>query len=192
MSLGLLILLAAQMLSAYMGVYVQELYSAYGSHWDENLFYTHAMSIPLFLPLAPSLQAQYQRLRSSPPLFTQPSTLAAVYSAPDDAGVLGAGVLGQLRSVPQGLLFLLMNAVTQLLCISGVQLLGSRSSAVTVTIVLNVRKLVSFMASIWLFGNQLNGSMVVGAALVFGSGALYGWETTVGIPGRGRSVAKRE
>lgn len=63
-------------------------------------------------------------------------------------------------------------------------MLGSRSSAVTVTIVLNVRKLISFMLSVWIFGNHMSALMAAGAALVFGAGALYGWETSVGIKAR--------
>ena len=72
-------------------------------------------------------------------------------------------------------------------------MLGATSSAVTVTIVLNVRKLVSFLLSCWLFGNRIGGLMGVGAALVFGAGALYGWETSVGIGRReGKRDAKRD
>jgi len=37
-----------------------------------------------------------------------------------------------------------------------------------------------------LFGNKLSGQMLFGAALVFGAGALYGWETSVGIKRRER------
>jgi len=51
-----------------------------------------------------------------------------------------------------------------------------------VTIVLNIRKLVSFLISVWLFGNPMGGLMKLGAAIVFGAGALYGWETTSRIP----------
>jgi len=85
-----------------------------------------------------------------------------------------------------------MNAITQLACISGVNLLSANTSAVTVTIVLNIRKLVSFMFSIWLFGNQMGNQMILGAVLVFGSGALYGWETTVGIKRRQQKLQQQQ
>ncbi|KAA8573662.1 hypothetical protein EYC84_005243 [Monilinia fructicola] len=45
-----------------------------------------------------------------------------------------------------------MNVLTQYACIRGVNLLAAASSALTVTIVLNVRKLISLLLSIWLFG----------------------------------------
>jgi len=169
---GLALLLVAQLLSAYMGQYVQDIYSEHGKHWDENLFYSHFLSLPMFLPLAPSLSSQYQRLAASPPLVL-PASMDV--SLPERLKV-------PLVATPQSVFFVMMNAVTQLLCISGVNLLSANASAVTVTIVLNIRKLVSFMLSIWLFGNKLSGLMMLGAALVFGSGALYGYETTYRIP----------
>jgi len=169
--LGLLILLVAQLLSAYMGIYVQDTYARYGNHWDENLFYSHLLSLPLFIPLQSMLRAQYQRLEASPPLDIPPSVTAA----------LSPSVQKLLASIPRSLIYLAMNSIMQLICITGVNLLGACSSAVTVTIVLNIRKLVSFTLSIWLFSNNLSGLMIVGATLVFGAGALYGWETTVGI-----------
>jgi UDP-galactose transporter len=172
--LGLLILLVAQLLSSYMGIYVQDTYEQYGNHWDENLFYSHLFSLPLFFPLQGMLRSQYRRLQTSAP-FDLPPALSAML--PSAAQML-------LRSVPKSLVYLGMNSLTQLICITGVNLLGACSSAVTVTIVLNIRKLVSFMLSIWLFGNKLSGLMLIGSTLVFGSGALYGWETTVGIKRR--------
>jgi drug/metabolite transporter (DMT)-like permease len=172
--LGLLILLVAQLLSAYMGIYVQDTYAKYGNHWDENLFYSHLFSLPLFLPLQGTLRSQYSRLQVSPPLQI-PQALEAV---------LPSSLREVLKCTSSSLIYLAMNSFTQLACITGVNLLGACASAVTVTIVLNIRKLVSFMLSVWLFGNKLSGLMIVGASLVFGAGALYGWETTVGIRGR--------
>jgi drug/metabolite transporter (DMT)-like permease len=168
--LGLLVLLIAQILSAYMGIYVQDMYSQHGTHWHENLFYSHLLSLPLFLPLASLLRAQYSRLSASPPYLIPSDSLFA--------RLLPEPMQNSLARLPTSLVHLATNSITQLVCITGVNLLGAKSSAVTVTIVLNVRKLVSFMLSVWLFGNPMSALMGVGAALVFGSGALYGWETS--------------
>lgn len=70
----------------------------------------------------------------------------------------------------------MLNALTQYLCIRGVNLLAAQTSALGVTIVLNLRKLVSLFISIWVFGNTLPAGVVVGAAVVFGSAGLWGWE----------------
>ncbi|KAF2109546.1 Dolichyl-phosphate-mannose-protein mannosyltransferase-domain-containing protein [Lophiotrema nucula] len=183
--MGLLILLIAQLLSAYMGSYVEDIYLQYGNHWKANLFYSHLLSIPLFTSFTPVLYSQFQRLSASQ-AFTVPPNIAA--SLPPQFNKA-------LASTSQHVVYLTANAVTQLLCITGVNILSANTSAVTVTIVLNIRKLVSFLLSIWLFGNQMSGLMKVGAAMVFGSGALYGWETSYKIPQKKRLAtehAKKE
>jgi drug/metabolite transporter (DMT)-like permease len=167
-------LLAAQLLSSYMGIYVQNMYAKYGNHWQENLFYSHIFSIPLFLPLRSSLAGQYQSLETAPSLNIPVQMIEA----------LPIEVQKTILKIPASLFHLVMNSLTQCLCITGVNLLASQSSAVTVTIVLNIRKLVSFMLSIWLFGNHLSGLMVVGASIVFVAGALYGWESSVRVKKR--------
>ncbi|KAF2769534.1 UAA transporter [Teratosphaeria nubilosa] len=190
---GLGILLLAQLLSAYQGAFVEDTYSMYKADWTENLFYSHIFSLPMFLPLSISLQQQYAKLAATAPLDWD----KAAFLSHGHGGLLSQTspdpVLGTLRSLiesmPQGVLFLLVNAVTQLACISGVNLLAAKSSAVTVTIVLNIRKLVSFIFSTILFGHHLSGKMILGSALVFGSGALYGWESTWRLPRERRRKA---
>lgn len=178
---GLSLLLVAQILSAYMGVYVQDTYATYATSWQANLFWSHFLALPMFLPLGPVIKRQYAALDKTAPLgptqrFNMLSMFPMVTAASDSQ------VPQMLSTMPSGLFYLIVNAVTQLVCISGVNLLSSRSSAVTVTIVLNVRKLVSFLFSTWLFGHSVSGKMAVGAALVFGSGGLYGWETSWRMP----------
>jgi UDP-xylose/UDP-N-acetylglucosamine transporter B4 len=187
---GLLILLAAQLLSAYMGAYAEDIFTEYGANWKENLFYGHFLSLPLFFPLSGVLRKQYIKLAATPPLhmseiLDRPS-LASLQANKELADLLRPVV----ESIPQGIVFLLINALTQLACISGVNLLSSRSSAVTVTIVLNIRKLVSFIFSTILFGHQLSGKMIFGSTLVFGSGALYGWETSWRMPQQRKKAAE--
>ncbi|KAK6428808.1 golgi uridine diphosphate-N-acetylglucosamine transporter [Oleoguttula sp. CCFEE 5521] len=170
---GLSILMLAQLLSAYMGAYVEDTYASYGASWTENLFYSHFLSLPFFLPLSGPMRRQWTRLASTPALNRDVATW------PSSTNPILADLLS---TTPRGLVFLLINATTQLACISGVNLLSAKSSAVTVTIVLNIRKLVSFMLSTWLFGHELSAKMLLGSALVFGSGALYGWETSWRLP----------
>ncbi|KAK5015966.1 golgi uridine diphosphate-N-acetylglucosamine transporter [Cryomyces antarcticus] len=195
---GLLVLLIAQLLSAYMGIYVQDTYSLYRASWLENLFYSHFLSLPLFLPLTPTLRRQYARLAATPPLRLQLglhdpfSGATAATSISTRSPLVPTAVRTLLGAAPAGLLYLVLNALTQLACISGVNVLSARSSAVTVTIVLNIRKLVSFLLSAALFGHRFPPAMLLGAALVFGSGALYGWETSVRIPAKRRAGEARD
>ncbi|KAJ4363735.1 Dolichyl-phosphate-mannose--protein mannosyltransferase 4 [Ascochyta clinopodiicola] len=179
---GLLVLLVAQLLSAYMGAYVEDIYRDHGKDWKANLFYSHLLSIPMFAGFAPVLTAQFTRLQSSHS-FRVPANIAAT---------LPPALIKLLASTSQHVIYLTANAITQLLCITGVNILSANTSAVTVTIVLNIRKLVSFLLSIWLFGNQMGGLMKVGAAMVFGAGALYGYETTYRIPQQKKVEARKE
>ncbi|PQK09365.1 hypothetical protein BB8028_0001g14350 [Beauveria bassiana] len=149
---GLVMLFVAQVLSAIMGLYTEATYRVYGPQWRENLFYSHLLSLPLFLPFAPSILRTYRSLSSSQPMILYRS--------------FGLRVPSQLVNVAA-------NILTQYACIRGVNLLAAASSALTVTIVLNVRKLVSLLLSIWLFDNTLAVGTVIGALLVFGGGAIY-------------------
>ncbi|KAJ4272400.1 golgi uridine diphosphate-N- acetylglucosamine transporter [Fusarium torreyae] len=156
-STGLLILFVAQVLSAIMGLYTEATYAKYGPQWKENLFYSHALSLPLFLPFAPSMIRTFSHLMSSTPMQLP--------------GVLGFAATKFL--VPSQIVFLITNVLTQYACIRGVNLLAAASTALTVTIVLNIRKLVSLLLSIWLFGNQLAPGTLLGAIIVFSAGGLY-------------------
>lgn len=181
-NLGLVILFVAQLLSAIMGVYVQNTYAMYGSHWRENLFYSHFLSLPFFVFFLPSLFQQYQRLVDSPLVtIAMPQFDVRRGLIPQILGssiVLSSSLkLGQvaLLTLPKHVFTLVVNALTQYACIRGVNLLGARTSALGVTIVLNVRKLVSLFLSIWLFGNTLPLGVLLGAVVVFSGAAVYAW-----------------
>jgi UDP-xylose/UDP-N-acetylglucosamine transporter B4 len=68
-----------------------------------------------------------------------------------------------------------------------VNVLAAQTTALTVTIVLNIRKLVSLLGSIWLFGNELPLGVLVGAIVVFSAGALYARESA-----RTKEAAKKK
>ncbi|KAI9669116.1 MAG: golgi uridine diphosphate-N- acetylglucosamine transporter [Alyxoria varia] len=176
---GLLVLFAAQFLSAWMGVYTETTYAQHGRHWRQSLFYTHALSLCFSIFFLPTLSSQFARLTASPPL-PLPASLAENTALTSRLKISPESVM---FGPPQALLYLGLNALTQFACISGVNRLASVSTAVTVTVVLNVRKLVSFLLSCFIFGNPVGGQMAVGAAVVFASGAVYGWDSA----GRKRS-----
>ncbi|KAI0140169.1 UAA transporter family-domain-containing protein [Hypoxylon sp. NC0597] len=168
-STGLAVLLIAQILSAIMGLYTEETYRKYGPHWKENLFYSHLLSLPLFLPFSRSLINQFMRLTKSKPLPLPRLTEQVNLST------LPATVREKIEGiyVPSQVAYLILNVLTQYACIRGVNLLAAASSALTVTIVLNIRKLVSLLLSIWLFGNRLATGTLIGAIVVFSAGGLY-------------------
>lgn len=195
--IGFSILALAMILSAFQGIYADRLYAFYGrDHWKEALFYSHLLSLPLFFSTWSKLYSQWLVVSESPSLLSQlgvpasaskgmgmsPNRLASGFGD----NVLSFSILEMVHNYPaiQALLdtipiqvaYLLMNALTQYLCIRGVHLLSAKSSSLTVTVALNIRKLVSLLISIYLFGNQLGSGVLLGAVLVFVGGALYGFE----------------
>jgi solute carrier family 35 (UDP-xylose/UDP-N-acetylglucosamine transporter), member B4 len=141
-----------------MGLYTEATYREYGPQWRENLFYSHALSLPLFVPFASAMYSSYSKMVES-------DTLDLHTSIP------GVGYL--FAQAPSQLIFLVTNVLTQYACIRGVNLLAAVSTALTVTIVLNIRKLISLLLSIWLFGNKLAPGTLLGAVVVFSAGGLY-------------------
>ena len=177
---GFALLASALTLSSFMGLYSDNMYSQYGRNEavsSESLFYSHTLSLPFFAVQAKTLNHSLASLiKGSVPL----STSLATGMFPKPASFL--------ESTPSAVPMLLINAVTQYICIKGVNQLSAKSSSLTVSIVLNIRKLVSLLLSIWLFGNQLAPGVVIGAALVFLGGGLYAVPS--GSAGKSRSSEK--
>lgn len=180
-----------------MGLYVQNTYARYGPHWHENLFYSHFLSLPLFAPFLPSLYSQFRRLLNSPPLaIPWPFITSLDSSSPSPWRTWFASIVSGTKSdavlsipIPTLVASLLLNSLTQYACIKGVNLLGARTSALGVTVVLNLRKLISLFASIWLFGNHLPVGVAVGAAVVFTGAGIY---ALAGNGARNQSEQDRE
>lgn len=195
---GVLVLFAAQLISACMGVFVESTYATYGRHWRETLFYSHFLGCFFSLAFLPALSSQLARLSAGPvTTINIPALLSKItptrvlrHFVAADATAIGGG---PSLHIPTSLLLLSLNALTQVVCISGVNQLSAHTTAVTVTVVLNIRKLVSFLLSCVIFGNPVDGLMGVGAVIVFASGALYGWDSgrrRAGGGGSGGGVAK--
>lgn len=190
-TIGFVILALAMILSAFQGIYADRLYATYGrDHWKEALFYSHTLSLPLFVTSYSQLSAQWSTIASTPSLLskipntvTSGSTLSMVTTGIQNNGPTQS----LLDRLPIQVAYLIMNALTQYVCIRGVHLLSAKSSSLTVTVVLNIRKLVSLLLSIYLFGNHLGTGVLAGAALVFIGGGLYGFEGA-----RLRSLATRK
>jgi len=171
---GFALLASALVLSACMGLYTDDMYNMHGrsgSITAETLFYSHTLSLPFFAAQVRPLISEFTTIasiatRDPPSIKSEPSLLTR--SLP----VSPTSPLNNL-SIPLPVVLLLLNALTQLLCIVGVNRLSAQSSSLTVSIVLNIRKLASLLLSIWLFGNQLPTGVIVGAAVVFVGGGLY-------------------
>ena len=168
---GFALLASALILSACMGLYTDDMYATHGRSTDvaaETLFYSHAMSLPYFIGQIRLLFFEFVNLLAVP----------AHDINEDKSSTSSVSLLDSFASIlPRPALLLIANAATQLFCIIGVNRLSAQSSSLTVSIVLNIRKLISLLLSIVLFGNQLPLGVIVGATVVFLGGGLYALPT---------------
>jgi solute carrier family 35 (UDP-xylose/UDP-N-acetylglucosamine transporter), member B4 len=172
---GFGLLYLSMLLTAILGLYTDRTYATYGrDHWNENLFYSHTLSLPFFLTRWRDLSIQAQALSASPPM--------AVFMAGSHQSALPNFLHQLMARTPIQLPLLLLNGLTQYLCIRGVNVLAAQSSSLTVTMVLSGRKCVSLILSIWLFGNRLAPGVLFGAFVVFVGGGLYALPAKKPVP----------
>ena len=209
---GFALLASALLLSACMGLYTDDMYSAHGRSGaitSETLFYSHAMSLPFFASQAKPLLKEFANVTAAAVASASPATSTSSWFDPRATNATSQAELTSFVApfiqqhasplyetyfpvsihIPRPVVLLFLNATTQLLCIVGVNRLSAQSTSLTVSIVLNIRKLASLLLSIWLFGNQLPLGVMVGAAIVFVGGGLYAVPTRGG--GRGLVDKKR-
>lgn len=146
---GIFILFIACIISAFMGLYGEQIYKTYGNQWQESLFYNHFLGLPLFLFVSPTIYKEIKIVWNSEPL---------------NFGLI---------SIPKQVFNLLMNVSTQYLCSKGVNMLAGNTSALTVTVVLLVRKFISLILSVVWYGNSMSSQKMIGAIAVFGGAAYY-------------------
>lgn len=132
---GLVVLLVASVISAFLGIYNEFVFKQYGTTWQESLFYTHFLGLPFFLLVAKLLATEWLVLWKLPIYYKHLSTLA-------------------------------MNVITQYICVRGVNMLAERTSALTVTVVLLVRKVISLIISFVWFKNEVSFRSAIGIAVV--------------------------
>lgn len=159
---GIGILAFALFLSSYLGIVQERTIKAnasdqpfpedeYAPAHRESLFYLHALALPMFIPLLPSIKDQLRALGTYPPLEHYPSLL-----------------------VPSQYLPLAFNSLTALVCTTGVHgLLSSSYTSLTITLVLAVRKAVSLVLSVLMDGNWDQPMLWAGASLVTLGTVMY-------------------
>ncbi|KAH8093760.1 UAA transporter [Cristinia sonorae] len=166
-TIGISMLTLSLLLTGVLGMLQEITYKKYGPHWKEGLFYTHSLSLPVFLFLVPHVKYGFTSLSSSTSKFS---------SRTPDADPTFAALSANLPSAVAPLtpyLILAANLVTQLICVSGVNQLSSRVSSVSTNLVLTTRKALSLCFSVWWFGNGWNTELGIGAGMVFLGSLLY-------------------
>ncbi|XP_061186334.1 UDP-xylose and UDP-N-acetylglucosamine transporter-like [Saccostrea echinata] len=157
-TLGLVMLTVALFLTAGMGILQEKIYGQYGKHPKESLFYNHFLPLPGFVFLASDIAHHVT-------LFNQTTPVS-----------LGLGF-----SVPQMWLFLAGNILTQYICIRSVFILTTECTALTVTLIVTLRKFVSLILSIFYFNNPFTSLHWIGTIFTFIGVMLF--TEIVHIPG---------
>ena len=181
--LGILILIGVLVLQTLLGNYQNWTAGTFGRAPQEGMFWSHTLSLPVFLLTAGDMASRGALWAATPPLrqyMAESWNVGGSSSA--DAGL--SDVITQLLllpftatplgSLPTMWALVLLNAVTQWVCVTGVYTLTSVSDPLTVNVTLTVRKSVSLLLSIWAFGNTFTPPHWVGSCLVFGGALLYG------------------
>ncbi|PFH46058.1 hypothetical protein AMATHDRAFT_77830 [Amanita thiersii Skay4041] len=127
--------------------------------WQESMFYLHFLALPMFYFIRDDISTQLAAINSPgslklifrfdptfrssayrPPFIiaAEPPTIMTLVAEPKPITIM----------VPMAYLSLLLNTLTQLVCVAGVNRLTTRVSALTVTLVLVVRKATSLVLSV--------------------------------------------
>lgn len=153
--IGIGMLTAALLLSSVMGVFQEFTYARFGRHLtQEHQFYSHFLTLPFFIGMVPDTVARLARWRS-----------IAVATVPLVGGT-------QLQ-IPMLYVYLLLNVVTQWVCISGVYMMAGATGSLALTLTITLRKFVSLVISIIAFRNPFTSRHWLATALVFGGTLLY-------------------
>lgn len=142
---GILILTFALLLSARMGIYQESLCKVHGKNPSESLYYTHMMSLPLFIIYSPSIY-EHAVVANNSELYQIPFLQIAL---------------------PILWFYMLLNVISQYLCISSVYILTTECTSLTVTLVVTLRKFMSLIISIIYFKNPFTAYHWFGTLLVF-------------------------
>ena len=171
--------------------------------WQESMFYLHFLSLPMFWFIRDDLAAQVSALSASPPVLAVlptalPAPLASLTNAsssfapvlhpplgleqplslwallPTPVANALVGLAQAALELPSGYVPLALTTATSMVCVAGVNRLTARVSSLTVTLVLVVRKAVSMVVSVVLFGARGGGEVDVGMMWAGAAGVFLG------------------
>ncbi len=149
---GLAILVCVTILTSLLSLYNESSNRIYrakyrSGSWLENLFYSHLYAIPFFLLMPQTLKREY--------------TLVAH--------------LREVNGFQKYWILLGANVITQLLCVAGVNRIAVLTSAVTLGVILLMRRFISLLLSIALFHNEISPLGILGTILVFLGAGVYSY-----------------
>jgi UDP-xylose/UDP-N-acetylglucosamine transporter B4 len=199
---GVAILTAVLLLQTLLGSRQDDSSKLYGHAPFEAMFYMHTLSLPVLLLLGGrDFSGSIAKWSASPRADTVVASLVADAGTGSAARAAGAaflwlsGALSPLRldfaSLPVLWLQVAANVATQWVCLMGVYSLIAAADQLTVNVILTLRKFVSLMLSIALFGNTFTTYHWVGSVAVFGGAALFSASGSGSTPAKAGEAVNR-
>eukprot|EP01130_Rhizamoeba_saxonica_P012804 TRINITY_DN5440_c0_g1_i1.p1 TRINITY_DN5440_c0_g1~~TRINITY_DN5440_c0_g1_i1.p1 ORF type:complete len:300 (-),score=37.45 TRINITY_DN5440_c0_g1_i1:63-962(-) len=137
--IGCAMIISSICILAVLGHYQTDAYKNYDIPAEEGLFYTHLMSLPMFVMLVPDLVNHFFMWNNTPIIW----------------------------------IYLVVNVLTQYLCVKGVHNVNKLLGSVACTLVTTVRKFISLVFSVIYFQNPFTVAHWVGSISVFLGAFLY-------------------
>uniref|UniRef100_A0A914C289 UDP-xylose and UDP-N-acetylglucosamine transporter n=1 Tax=Acrobeloides nanus TaxID=290746 RepID=A0A914C289_9BILA len=150
-TIGIIMLTVALIASSYLAILQEKMYSTYGKHPREAMFYIHALGLPFFTFWGTDIYRSLNEFSNSP-----------AYE-----------VLGISLGIPGLWLKLLGACAMQWVCILFVYQLNSQTDSLTVTLIVTLRKFLSLLISVFWFNNTFTFLQWLAAAAVFGGTATF-------------------
>ncbi len=158
----------------------------------ESIFYSHITPlIAVWVGMGSELFEKLQVWGQSPPA-AQALSRFTLWGGVFDATTVWATLPDIVGQIPVLYLILGVNVLSQWMCIQGVFNLTAYADPLTANVVMTVRKFVSLLFSVLLFGNTFTGYHWAAAVLVFASVTLYSWSPPSATPKTNPQKAKLE
>lgn len=151
-AMGIFLLFLSTVIMSGLSIYNEYVFQKYGGSWDETLFYCHLFALPLFLLRNLSLRSDFTQMWYASRMIKIPLTS---------------------YQIPDKLLMLLLNNITQYFCIKSVNVLSALTDALTLSVILLIRKFASLLLSIYIYGNKMSRTATIGTIFVFAGATMY-------------------
>lgn len=150
--IGYGILIFSTLINSLTSLYKEHIYQDNSTatkklEWKEVLYYNYLYGMLVYIPLIPRIFQEYEIL----------------IRILEDRNIPYLEAFGMFS----------INWITQLICILGVNLLCFKVSALSLTIILLIRRFLSLILSIIIFNNPINFVGIIGSLLVFFGALIY-------------------
>ncbi|ORX79605.1 UAA transporter [Anaeromyces robustus] len=154
--IGIVILILALTIGSVLGVYQEIVYRKYGRVWKESLFYIHTLSLPFFFIFYKDIKNDINEFNKFPPISIPLNPISNFNI-----------------SISSSWIYLAINILSQYFCVTGVHKLSSISTALTLNLILSLRKFASLLLSIFIFKNPLKLGHWIGTIILFVGTVMY-------------------